>query len=162
MVDNLHGFFGASQNRPNHPDFWRISETVLHLDSGFDEPRVDQETLHARRMAEVGFDSNSVSYMALQRAMRTAGIEDHGQLLRNFYEVNRLAGAWVDAFCAGVLAERGQVEGKGPEAEKRRQFNVAVEALLDAVESGEGDPIEAAARVREVRDLTTAGPKETD
>lgn len=67
MSDWTDDFLNSSQfpNRPNHPDFWRLSEIVLQLDAAVleDGVTVDSEV-------EKEIDVASLNYMAEQTALR--------------------------------------------------------------------------------------------
>jgi hypothetical protein len=78
--------------RPDHPDFWLISQAVIDTDAlsdgGEDTPTVMERIV----------DPASLTYIAIQRsamALREFGINDRvTQML--------VAGAWGDAFLAGA------------------------------------------------------------
>jgi hypothetical protein len=80
-------------NRPDHPNFWRLSKAVIANDDAADHG-VPIETI----MANLGVESpESVEYMAEQRVLRALG--------HNFVSPQAkamLMGLWIDAFVAGV------------------------------------------------------------
>lgn len=106
-------FFGAMPQRPDHPDFWKLSNVLMRLDRALDPSNPDQEALeraYEERLAEIGVDQKSVAYMATQRAFRALGIESRAELLFDPQKAHlaiMLSSIWLDAFAAGVFFERG-------------------------------------------------------
>jgi len=105
-------FFGAMPNRPDHPDFWKLTNVLMRLDAGLDVTSTDrdvQERQYEERLAEIGVDQRSLSYVATQRAFRALGIETRADLMdRQRLEMAiMLSSIWLDAFAAGVFFERG-------------------------------------------------------
>lgn len=84
------------QNRPDHPDFWLMSECVLELDAAADDG-VAMERIVGK------IDMKSLAYMASQRALRGTG-------LVKFSPVAALGGSWVDGFMAGVNFQKRRSE----------------------------------------------------
>lgn len=84
--------------RPDHPDFWLISRTVLDLDAQSDAGRPVPEILG--RMA----DPESANYAAIQRAMRA---------VRQFPQASPLlsvlAGLWLDGFTTGMHVQQAKM-----------------------------------------------------
>jgi hypothetical protein len=78
------------RSRPEHPDFWMLSEVVIKIDAMTDQHQGFSDIVG--RM----IDLDSVSYMAEQRALRAMG--------PNATAATRaLIGAtWIDGFMAGV------------------------------------------------------------
>lgn len=79
-------------NRPDHPDFWAMSRTVL----AHDDDQTDIGEIIARYV-----DPESAVYMAEQRATRCAA-EDRLPL----WLLPTLAAVWIDGFITGVAVER--------------------------------------------------------
>lgn len=100
MSSGMEDVFGSNPRRPEHPDFWRLSEVMLGMDAGFDET-ADEPTkarLFEKRFEGV-VDRASVVYIAEQRVLRVAGRpRNPSQVVQQAL----LAGLWVDAFLAGV------------------------------------------------------------
>lgn len=108
MSDAMDEVFGRRKHRPDHPDFWRLSEVVLGMDAGFDEsaPEEEKERMWAERVNAVG-DRASILYMASQRVMRVLGpppTETHARHQATYVAM------WVDAFVAGAMFERARRE----------------------------------------------------
>jgi len=78
-------------DRPDHPDFWALSEIICDHDRMCDES-TDEESGMAKTFRA---DIRSVGYMANQRAAR---VQD---LLGDATERERLVIMWLDAFNAG-------------------------------------------------------------
>lgn len=75
-------------DRPTHPDFWRISESVLQLDGKADEGAQSFDTIVYPLV-----DVRSLGYMAHQRALRMGT----GFVSETLY---------LDGFLAGVLFQQ--------------------------------------------------------
>jgi hypothetical protein len=78
------------RSRPEHPDFWKLSEVVIQIDAMAEQHQGFTEIVG--RMIDV----DSVTYMAEQRAIRAMG--------PNASPATRaLIGAtWIDGFMAGI------------------------------------------------------------
>src|SRR5689334_3053540 len=100
MADNVSELFGEHRGRPVHPDFWRISETVLSNDGPMEEAKTPEEKERAwRSRVNLAVDIESVTYMAMQRARMATGERDLPLL-------GRVTTVWIDAFVTGVGFER--------------------------------------------------------
>lgn len=84
----------AFPNRPDHPDFWRLSEVVLQLDGAIDEAE-DKEAVWERVVSDI-VDIPSLEYMAEQRALRAVGSAAPVAL------ITKLTALYLDGFCAGA------------------------------------------------------------
>lgn len=101
-------------NRPDTPDFWRLSAVLIDQDAYADDPqpgvRVDE------RITQV-IDPASLLYAANQRALRAIALLDMSA------PVSALGAIWVDAFLAGTeyqarkSAELKDGEDEGPHAD---------------------------------------------
>lgn len=107
-INDFFGSAGAMPPRPEHPDFWRLSEVVLSNDAPMEEAGANVKDKEAAWEEQVRkyIDEHSLTYMAVQRAFRAFGITTRGQLIERAEEVARYAGVWMDAFCAGAAFER--------------------------------------------------------
>lgn len=89
--------------RPDHPDWWRLSELVLQLDA--------QATEDGRRLDNITagiIDPESLGYLALQRAMRYLGITTRAEVAEHMTTIARM-GAWYhEAFILGARFEAAQ------------------------------------------------------
>jgi len=74
--------------RPDHDDFWLMSEVVLDLDAAADD-RIAMERIIG------GIDLPSLAYMSTHRVV-------HGLGMVKANPVAALGGAWIDGFMAGV------------------------------------------------------------
>ena len=84
--------FGHRTNRPQHPDFWKLTEIILRLDGAVE---AGEDVNHSRLGKAV--DLTSARYMSLQRAKRVVQLaKEHG-----WRPVQALAGTWLDGFLAG-------------------------------------------------------------
>lgn len=95
-------------HRPNHPDFWRLANLVLQADG-----RAEEDPARAEKMVADIVDPDTLSYMALQRAMRLVGAETREQVDANKHEVMRLAAIYFDAFILGARFEASKKKKKG-------------------------------------------------
>jgi hypothetical protein len=78
-------------DRPDHADFWKLSRIILYMDA-------DAETYDGfeRLVDEAGVDHRSLSYVAMQRALRS-----HGGDISDPDAVVRTAAVWIDGFITG-------------------------------------------------------------
>lgn len=100
---NIHDFFGPNPNRPNHPDFWRLSEIILKLDGRMDAAAPpDKQAVWDDNVARWIDDQASLTYLAMHRSMRVLGISTSGQLQARADEVIRLTTIYMEAFQVGA------------------------------------------------------------
>jgi hypothetical protein len=84
--------FGYRPNRPQHPDFWKLTEIILGLDGAVE---AGEDVNHTRLGKAV--DLTSVRYTSVQRAKRTLLFaKEH-----SWPPVRALAAAWLDGFPTG-------------------------------------------------------------
>lgn len=81
-------------SRPRHRDFWRLVKAVNKADAYSSEDEMEFEQILREK---VNVDSESLVYMARQRALR-AGLSHLADA--------KLMALYIDAFCAGVFYER--------------------------------------------------------
>jgi hypothetical protein len=84
----------AFPDRPDHPDFWAMSQAVLALDEL-------SERLTINQIVATYVDLDSAAYMAIQRALRAAN--DFGLPPER---VAALAAVWVDGVLTGIAMDR--------------------------------------------------------
>lgn len=102
-MTSLKDLFSDFPDRPDHPDFWKLSEIVLQLDGRAMEDESDFASTLASMM-----DPKSLCYMARQRAMRL--------LERGLVSLTSL---YIDGFAAGYrYAERKNQEAHTGEEDK--------------------------------------------
>jgi len=85
----MNEFFGDVYGRPDHPDFWKLSEVLLSMDAETDTPGGFEKAV-----ADANVDVASLTYVALQRARR-AYLGDDPAVTMAFCAV------WLDGFIAG-------------------------------------------------------------
>lgn len=78
-------------NRPEHDDFWLLSQIIIDNDNAMETGTVLMED----KLAQV-VDPDSVTYMARQRALRVVGP------YATTREQAKIAAIWLDAFMAGA------------------------------------------------------------
>lgn len=106
---DLNDILGDGSNRPSHPDFWKLSDVCLKLDSGLDPSNPDEEAKQEQfltRLKEIGVDVDSLVYTATQRAFRALGVKTQQDLAIKLPQAMMLTSIWIDAFAAGVFFER--------------------------------------------------------
>lgn len=93
--------FGAMPNRPNHPDFWKLSEIILRLDGALEAapPNKKQEVFAALVAKRV--DPDSLSYVALNRALRALGITSKEDVAGSQKLMAICSAMYLDGFTAG-------------------------------------------------------------
>ena len=87
--------------RPNHADFWLLSEVVIDMDNVAKSGKTPFEDQVGRMV-----DPESLIYMARQRSLRTRA---HSHLLEP-----ALASLWLDGFMVGA-AYQARTSTPGPE-----------------------------------------------
>lgn len=102
---DVNDFFGHSEHRPDHPDFWKLSDVLLKMDSDLDTgtmTREQQEEQFKIRLGELGIDEGVLSYAATQRALRAMDGMPPGMppQLKAMFGV-LLSSVWIDGFAAG-------------------------------------------------------------
>jgi hypothetical protein len=91
---------GAPPNRPDHPDYWRISEIVLALDALVEAgTTVDAAAAVLQAGYQNAADLGSVTYTAIQRARHLGG--GRGPVL-----LQALAAMWLEGFTVGMAFEQ--------------------------------------------------------
>lgn len=94
--------FGRRQHRPEHPDFWRIVEIMLANDGRMDAASpAAKEQVWKDTTSDV-VDTESVTYMATQRAIRALGAPTPTTIRQH----SAVAALWIDGFIAGAHFER--------------------------------------------------------
>lgn len=83
-------FMGHFPARPDHPDFWKLSDVVLQHDGLTEEPSFDMRS----HIATV-LDPESLLYLVDQRVRRQLERSPHGPLIT-------AQALWLDAFMVGV------------------------------------------------------------
>jgi hypothetical protein len=81
----------AQFNRPEHPDFWMLSEIVISQDAA-----VDNKAITFEEVVNKVVDVHSLAYMAQQRAMRISGP------YAPVSEQSKIAAVYMDAFLTGA------------------------------------------------------------
>lgn len=89
--------FGKFPNRPKHKDFWNLSEIVLQQDGKTEDADFDFEAY----ISEV-IDPDTVTYMAMQRAMRVGDTS----------QVTSHAAIFLDAFMLGIKWQQRKDEAQ--------------------------------------------------
>lgn len=90
-------------DRPDHPDFWRLSQVVIDHDKRADD-NPNPETI-TEVLAENGIDFASLMYMARQRALRVTGRRDNATPTETMLIV-----LYLDAFLTGVGYQRKRID----------------------------------------------------
>lgn len=111
---DLNDVFGQMSERPDHPDFWRLVEVVLANDAATDPSDAtltnqQREANFEERMGSI-IDTKSVSYMALQRAMRPLGITTRADMIDKLGLLRMLSSVWLDGFAAGGMFEQRKTD----------------------------------------------------
>lgn len=111
MTDSTDPLHDKSKHphRPDHPDFWRLSEILLQLDAYGSEPRVRTAQYVSKRqkdpvtsLFEHTIDPDTLVYVATQRAMLARG------RIGDLPMEQSVRAAWIDGFMIGVrYQERG-------------------------------------------------------
>lgn len=109
----IDDIFGPNRMRPDHPDFWRLSEIILGNDARIqDAPDVEaREAAWAQMVANAG-DPESINYMFGQRALIALGGGTDADMSKlDIVLAARMATLAIDSFLVGVAFARSQNEG---------------------------------------------------
>lgn len=87
-------FMGDFPDRPDHRDFWKLSDVVLQHDGLTEDPGFDMRA----HIATV-LDPDSLQYMMEARVQRQLAQATHGPLIT-------AQALWLDAFFIGVAFAR--------------------------------------------------------
>lgn len=101
---SLHDLFGPNPTRPNHQDFWKLSEIILDLDSAMEDGVAQGRSVDdviAEKASQVG-DPYSICYAAVQRAMRSHQISTTGALKARLDDVARTALVYMEGVIVGA------------------------------------------------------------
>lgn len=94
--------FGAFPGRPDHNDFWKLSDIILKLDGRMQEATEDEKEKVWRENIARWVDEDSVNYMAMQRAMRALGFETAGELQANLHLMVLAMTLYTEGFQVGA------------------------------------------------------------
>lgn len=87
----------AWPDRPDHPDFWLISQGLIEQDAQAEQGQ------HMDEMVQRYVDLPSLHYAATQRAGMMAHIASKGRLVVSAQQLEVAIGAaWLDAFVQGA------------------------------------------------------------
>lgn len=118
--------FGKRPNRPNHPDFWRISEVILAADGALEAARTEDDKEAAWKARTSGVvDIHSVTYAAIQRTMLAFGRPDAGSsfgLISSGLSAAQQAtvsALWTEAFVYGAMFQQRGGHQDGAESQTR-------------------------------------------
>lgn len=76
--------------RPEHEDFAKMCEILVKMDG-----EAEDSPITGKDLPEIiGLDGNTLSYVAMQRALRA-------RMFLNSDELTKLAATWLDGFAAG-------------------------------------------------------------
>lgn len=89
--------------QPDHKDFWKLSRLLIAHDN--DSLGVED---YASIQLSKEIDSYSVTYVAVQRALRAMGITDASILREQGDQVALYAAMWLDGFLIGRDYEKGE------------------------------------------------------
>ena len=107
---DINDIFKGPNNRPgDDPNFWKLSSIILHLDGKMEgvETHEERDAIWKEALEEVGIGDTTLSYMAVQRALRALGVVDAAGLQRNSALIPRLAAMWCEGFVVGANYHEG-------------------------------------------------------
>lgn len=93
--------FGEMPARPDTPDFRRLVDVVLKYTGRFEDLRGEERDLVYEQLMGEQVDVPSVSYMALQRALRPLGIRTQADLVEHWDTVKVYTTLWLEGFMVG-------------------------------------------------------------
>lgn len=92
--------------RPDHEDFRVMAKIVNELDAHATELMANDYEEYISEIAADYIDSYSLSYMAIQRTMRLAGISSPQDLVLNAEKVINLSVAYLEGVLVGVRLQQ--------------------------------------------------------
>lgn len=103
----MDDFFGENPVRPDHPDFWRISDIILTLDGRMQAAHSDESKnkVYTDAVAEL-VDMDSIVYMGMQRAFHALGVATKADLVEKAPQVSMLTTIWMEGFQVGSRFEK--------------------------------------------------------
>jgi hypothetical protein len=117
MSDALSDVFGSNPDRPDHPDFWRMSDVRLMLDGRTQNPDISDEE-RQKSFAELygdAADIESISYLAFMRTRAAFGLEGAAKIEEAFASLmgkessrltteqrTKVMALYMEAFVTGV------------------------------------------------------------
>lgn len=108
-MSGINDFFDGRRfpQRPDTPDFWRLSEIILQMDGAMDAAQNDDE----REAVWNDFVLSHISgdalyYLAYQRACRAVGATTIGGVSKHRHEITRLIVLYSEAFAVGVAYQQ--------------------------------------------------------
>lgn len=105
-MSGMDDVFGARSARPNHPDFWRLSEIMLKNDGRMEAASdADKEPVWQTTVSQF-VDINSLSYLAVNRAIKAAGP-------KRLELIPVLSALFLDGFIAGCEFTKAKGESGG-------------------------------------------------
>ena len=107
---DINDIFKGPNDRPSDdPNFWKLSSIILHLDGKMEgvETNEERDAIWKETLEEVGVGDATLSYMAVQRALRALGVVDVAGLQRNSALIPRLAAMWCEGFVMGARYRDG-------------------------------------------------------
>lgn len=110
---DLRDTLGNFPERPNHPDFWRLSSVVLKLDGRMDAAKSEdeQEAVWADNVARF-IDEPSLTYLAMQRSMRVLGVKSQSELRRRADDIIKLTVVYMEGFQIGAETASEAIKGE--------------------------------------------------
>jgi len=97
---DINDFFGPNANRPNHPDFWKLSETILKYDADIDIA-IDKDK-YWEDAVDAAVDRQSVMYMAFQRAARACQAHTVQDVAIALPFITKAIVLYIEGFLMGV------------------------------------------------------------
>jgi len=108
MAHPFDAIFGHNPGRPDHPDFWKLSDQVLKLDGRMQAAPDDEakERVWQESVAEADIDMECLVYMATQRVFRILGIQTKADLFAKSTEVAKLTTVYMEGFLIGSMFQK--------------------------------------------------------
>lgn len=101
---DIGDLFGPNPQRPDTPEFWRMSEIILKLDGRMDAARTDEEkeVVWNDNVEKWAGDQDALVFVAFQRAMRVLELSTVGDVKANMDILLRLMVLYSEAFQVGA------------------------------------------------------------
>jgi hypothetical protein len=136
--------FGTGGQRPESREFWQLADILLRLDGAMEAaPPQHRDAIYEREVHKRITDQRALTYVAMQRAFRSLGIETQRQLQVQMSKDPQVMFKLMTLWCEGFMV------GAEYAAANAAELRLALRAMLDGfdalVEDDQFEPLESAA-----------------
>lgn len=89
--------------RPDHPDFWKLSDIILQMDGALAEaPTQEAKDVVWEAFFKDVIDTKSLNYLGFQRAIRAIGVTTVAGVQEHMNEIIKMTVLYTEAFLVGT------------------------------------------------------------